>query len=129
MPVINNLEEILKNMTPILNEGEYVFISVQNLNEIPYEDVLCFFREKEGITVIIEKSKAEILKLNYIYTAAWITLNVYSSLNAVGLTAVFSKELANHGLSCNVVAGYYHDHIFVDYRDAKRALEVLNNIL
>ena len=115
-------------MTPTLNSGEYVFVSVQNLNEIPINDVVSHFREKEGVTIIIEKSKAEALKLNYSYTAAWITLNVHSSLNAVGLTAAFSKKIANHGLSCNVVAGFYHDHIFVEHKDANKALEVLRNI-
>ena len=114
-------------MTPSLNSGEYVFVSVQNLNDIKIDDIVGHFREKEGVTIIIEKSKAEILKLKYSYTAAWITLNVHSSLNAVGLTATFSKELAKHGLSCNVVAGFYHDHIFVEYKDAKKAMEVLRN--
>ncbi|MDB2656903.1 ACT domain-containing protein [Crocinitomicaceae bacterium] len=125
MAGISNISEILKNMTPRLNEGEYVFVTVQCLDEIPLQEVICFFREKEGVTIIIEKSKADSLKLKYTYTAAWITLNVHSSLNAVGLTAAFSNELANNGLSCNVVAGYYHDHIFVEYQDANRALEVL----
>ena len=126
MEGINNLEEILKNMTPTLNSGEYVFVSIQDLNEMPINDVVGHFREKEGVTIIIEKSKAEALKLKYSYAAAWITLNVRSSLNTVGLTAAFSKELAKHGLSCNVVAGFYHDHIFVEYKDAKKALKVLS---
>lgn len=128
MTSISNIEDLLKNLTPVLNDGEYVFVSVENLNEIPFQDIICFFREKEGLTIILEKTKAEVLKLKYSYTAAWITLNVHSSLNAVGLTASFSKELADHGLSCNVVAGYYHDHIFVDYKDANKALEVLRSI-
>ena len=128
MEGISNLEEILKNMTPTLNDGEYVFVSVQNLDKIPMNDSICHFKEKEGVTIIIEKSKAEKLELKYDYTAAWITLNVHSSLNAVGLTAVFSQKLANHGLSCNVVAGFYHDHIFVESHDAEKAIEVLKGI-
>lgn len=115
-------------MNPTLNEGVYVFVSVHSLDEIPIEEIVCFFREKEGLTIIIEKSKAENLSLKYSYAAAWITLNVNSSLNAVGLTAAFSNELADNGLSCNVVAGYYHDHIFVHYEDANHALEVLSNL-
>ncbi|MCH2235920.1 MAG: ACT domain-containing protein [Crocinitomicaceae bacterium] len=115
-------------MTPELNSGEYVFVSIQNLNEITINDVVGHFKEKEGVTIIIEKSKAETLNLKYSYTAAWITLNVHSSLNAVGLTAAFSRELAKHGLSCNVVAGFYHDHIFVEYNDANKAMEVLKSI-
>lgn len=128
MTGISNIEEILKNMKPVLNEGKYVFSSVKGLEEIPFEDIICLFREKEGITVILEKRKADLLNLKYNFISAWITLNIHSSLNAVGLTSAFSKELANYGLSCNVVAGYYHDHIFVDYKDANKALEVLRSI-
>jgi uncharacterized protein len=112
-------------MTPKLNKGEYVFVSVQNLNTIKVEDIICSFRESEGISIIIEKTKADKLNLSYDFIASWITLTVHSSLDAVGLTAVFSSELAKYGISCNVVAGFYHDHIFVNHKDSKNALETL----
>jgi hypothetical protein len=63
--------------------------------------------------------------LEYSFTASWITLTVHSSLTAVGLTASFSKALSDENISCNVVAAYFHDHIFVDAKDASRAMEVL----
>jgi hypothetical protein len=53
-------------------------------------------------------------------------LTVYSSLEAVGLTAAFSRALSEGGIGCNVVAAFYHDHIFVDRKDAKKAMEILN---
>lgn len=105
-----------------------MFSTVINPDEISRTDTLCEFREEEGITIIIEKSKADKYKLPYNYIASWITLSVHSSLEAVGLTAAFSSELANHGISCNVVAGYYHDHIFVDQRDERKAMKVLENM-
>ena len=123
-----NLPKLIQNMSPSLQEGDYVFVSVSSLEQIPREDTLGEFKEAEGITVIIEKSKADQLQLSYDYIAAWITLKVHSSLNAVGLTAVFAEALAQNNISCNVVAGYYHDHIFVDQRDANKALQVLRKL-
>ncbi len=56
---------------------------------------------------------------------ARITLNVHSALEAVGLTAAVATALTREGISANVVAAYYHDHIFVPEVDAERALEAL----
>ena len=88
-------------------------------------DPVMFFRETEGMTVILEKSTAGRLQLEYTYVAAWITLTVHSSLEVVGLTAAFATALAKENISCNVVAGYYHDHLFVDVKDAAKAMAVL----
>jgi len=123
-----NLSKLVKGMTPQLNKGEYVFAVIHDINSLNLPDVICHFKEKEGITIIIERTKADEFNLKYDYVAAWITLLVYSSLEAVGLTAIFSAALAKHGISCNVMAGYYHDHIFVDIKDANKAVEVLNNL-
>ncbi|MGP2552212.1 ACT domain-containing protein [Mucilaginibacter rubeus] len=62
---------------------------------------------------MLKKETADKLNLEYSYIAAWITLTIHSSLEAPGLTAVFATALANENISCNVVAAYYHDHIFV----------------
>lgn len=109
-------------MRPELHDGEFVFCSADKF--IP--DAMMCFREAEGVTVILEKGRADQLGLKYEFIAAWITLTVYSSLEAVGLTAAFSTRLADAGISCNVVAGFYHDHIFVNRADAANAMNVLN---
>jgi hypothetical protein len=123
-----NLSKLIKNLAPQLNKGEFVFTSVKDSKIIEGADIIGEFKEAEGTTIIISKSKADALKLQYSFVAAWITLKVHSSLNAVGLTALFSSELAKHNISCNVIAGYYHDHIFVNVNDADRAIEVLKNL-
>ncbi|WP_229764900.1 ACT domain-containing protein, partial [Vibrio cholerae] len=40
-------------------------------------------------------------------------------------TAAFATKLAEHGISANVIAGYYHDHIFVQKEKAQQALQAL----
>lgn len=123
-----NLNKLLQTMKPVLNAGEYVFCSVNNLSRIDSTDILLSFKEKEGITIITDKTIADKLNLEYSFIAAWITLTVHSSLEAVGLTAAFSKALTDANISCNVVSGYYHDHIFVNIQDAKKSIDILNRL-
>jgi hypothetical protein len=123
-----NLSELIKGMTPQHIPGAYVFATVKDISTIDRADTICEFKEKEGTTVVIEKGKADELHLQYDYIAAWITLTIHSSLDAVGLTAAFATALAQHNISCNVIAGYYHDHIFVDSKDVDKALSVLKQL-
>ncbi len=123
-----NLKELIQSMNPVLNEGAYVFTTVSSVENIPRDKTICEFKEQEGITVVLEKPLADQLNLPYSYVASWITLNVHSALEAVGLTAAFATELANHDLSCNVIAGYFHDHIFVDIANGAKAIEVLRQL-
>jgi uncharacterized protein len=123
-----NLSQLLKTMNPYLNEGDYVFCTVENLKDISLNDILFHFKEKEAVTIIVKKEYADKMNSSYSYIAAWITLTVHSSLEAVGLTAAFSKALAEKNISCNVVAAFYHDHIFVAKKDAEKAMEILNEL-
>src|SRR5437868_13043043 len=104
-----NIRSLLKNMTPKLNAGEYVFCSLHSISSLNPEDIIGTFKEEEGWTVILPKALADKLNYEYSYIASWITLTIHSSLEAVGLTAAFSNALAEESISCNVVAAYYHD--------------------
>jgi uncharacterized protein len=116
----NDLTQLLKTMQPQLQTGDYVFCTVSDLAVINIADVL--------ITLILKKDIADHLSLSYSYIAAWITLTVHSSLEAVGLTAAFAKALSNANISCNVVAAFYHDHIFVAKADSDKAMQVLYSL-
>ena len=123
-----NIEVLIKEMKPYLNNGEYVFTTINHLKNINPEDIIGQFKEKEGTTLILERKKADELNLVYHFIASWITLKIHSALDAIGLTAAFSSELTKHNISCTVIAGFYHDHIFVDKKDETKAIEVLVNL-
>jgi hypothetical protein len=124
----SDLNKLIKGLSPKLNDGEYVFTSIKNIELLNTSEVICTLKEKEGLTLILERSRADQLGLKYNFIASWITLEVHSSLNAVGLTSLFTTELADNAISCNVIAGYYHDHIFVSTKDSLKTLEILNHL-
>ncbi len=123
-----NLQTLLKTMQPKLNLGEYVFCTTNDIASVSLIHPILIFKEEEAITIIVKKEIADSLKLEYSFISSWITLTVHSSLAAVGLTAAFSKALSDNGISCNVVAAFYHDHIFVDKKDAEKAMNILNRL-
>jgi uncharacterized protein len=128
MPSETNLSVLIKNMQPLLNEGQYVFCTILSKKDLDFNKIILFFKEKEGFTIVVEKDYADEKCYAYTSTFSWITLLVHSSLEAVGLTAAFSNALAEHHISCNVVAGFYHDHIFVQHEFALKAVAVLSEL-
>ncbi len=122
------LDLLLKGMKPKLHAGKYVFATVATTEHIQRNDILGEFKEEEGTTVILAQQKADALQLSYEFVAAWITLTIHSSLEAHGLTAAFATTLAKNKISCNVIAGYYHDHLFVPYHEGEKAIKVLNGL-
>jgi len=122
-----DLQQLLKSMKPEHNSGDYVFCKVEDPSQINLNEIVMLFKEKEAITLILEEETAVKLNLDYPVVMSWITLTVHSSLEAVGLTAAFSKALSENDISCNVVAAFYHDHIFVSKKDTAKAMEILNS--
>jgi len=121
-----DLERLLKSMKPEHVSGDYVFCKVEKFENMDLNNVVMLFKEKEAITLILKKEIADQLQFDYSVVMSWITLTVHSSLEAVGLTAAFSKALSEKNISCNVVAAYYHDHIFVNQKDIDEAMKVLS---
>jgi len=126
MSGITDLDELLRSMSPKLMESEFVFCTVSGVLA-DYVDLnpVATFIESEGLTLVLEKSVAETAGLSFDGTYSQITLTVYSSLEAVGLTAAVASKLASKGISANVIAAYYHDHIFVQSSKAGAAVSAL----
>ncbi|MDW2983260.1 MAG: ACT domain-containing protein [Rhodanobacter sp.] len=122
---VSNLAELLRSMQPVLNRGVYAFATLP-AGRVPDRLVpIATFREREGLTLIVEEPQAQDAGLAVLFRAAWITLSVHSDLHAVGLTAAVATALAEAGISCNVVAAAHHDHLFVPVESASRAIAAL----
>lgn len=116
-------------MDPQLDARQFVFCSVAPEGaDLAALSPQGMFREKEGLTLILERRTAEAHGLAFEGAFAMITLHVHSSLQAVGLTAAFARRLAQRQISANVVAGYYHDHIFVAVADAEKAITAVRGL-
>ena len=116
-------------MSPEMDDQDYLFTVYDTGSSVPKSlDYWAMIREKEGTTYIITTDEAQKYGIKAEGIFKRITFNVYSSLEAVGLTAVVATALAEHGISANVVAGYYHDHLFVPEEKAKEALAVLRRL-
>ncbi|MEM9776200.1 MAG: ACT domain-containing protein [Chloroflexota bacterium] len=130
MSGVTNLSQLLAHMSPKLIDGDFVFISKPNSSygsHIELEPVAAVL-EPEGLTLIIPQNKADEHHISYEGIYKMITLEVHSSLEAVGLTAAFATKLAEHHISANVIAGFYHDHIFVQASAAARAIAALKEL-
>jgi hypothetical protein len=117
-----------QDLRPVLYPDPYVFVSVPVLPPeagAPGTGLFAVIREDEGITLVLTRDQADRLGLGYEYVAARITLTIGSALAAVGLTAKVSQVLATAGISCNVIAGLAHDHLFVDEARGPEALALL----
>jgi hypothetical protein len=128
MPPISDLATLLRSLQPELHEGIFVFATLEAGQQVDPAELVALVREPEGISVVVAEQVAKRLGLNAVFRCGWITLTVNSDLQAVGLTAAFSTALGQAGISCNVVAGTNHDHIFVPLERAADAMAVLQRL-
>ncbi len=125
---ISNLAVLLASMEPVLHEGIYAYCVVAHEANVSNFSPVATVRESEGLTLVVPEGQAIKAGLPVLFRAAWITLTVHSDLQAIGLTAAFSTALGQAGISCNVVAGAFHDHIFVPVEQAQSALAALQGL-
>ena len=120
-----NLKTLLASMSPTLDDTEWVFALVGEEDAfLLMPHAIATFREAEGLTLVLPQAAADDLE-SVSAPMKRIILDVHSSLEAVGLTAAVAGALAEEGISANVIAAYYHDHIFVPKASADHALAVL----
>jgi uncharacterized protein len=114
-----------RDIRPELSAEPYVFAAGE-----PPRGVTPFavIREDEGVTVVLTRADADQAGMAYDYVAARITLQVGSALTDIGLTALFSRTLADAGISCNVIAGLAHDHLFVGWEQGEPARALLSEL-
>ena len=125
-----DLNALLKDLRPSLAPSTYVFCTIEGARygDLAHTQPLASITEREGLTLVMTQAHADQAELAYDGTFRCITLDCHSSLEAVGLTAAVTGELATHGISANVIAGYHHDHIFVPSRQAEPALRLLETM-
>jgi hypothetical protein len=124
-----DLKTLLKTLRPELLEQEFVFCSVQGeLMDYSHLNPVASFMETEGLSLIVPLALAEQHAITYTGIFKQISLSVHSSLEAVGLTAAIASALAAQGISANVVAAYYHDHIFVPRDKAEASMKALSEL-
>lgn len=128
MAAIKDLNQLLASMEPVLKEEVFVFATLTASSQLPFDLIEASIKEEEGLSVLVTEKIAHTYGLEAQFRSAWITLNVHSDLAAVGLTAAFASALGEVGLSCNVVAGNYHDHILVPYDKADLAMRTLKGL-
>ena len=125
-----DLEKLLASMSPVLMDGEYVFCNFRNAQygDRPELEPFASCIEPEGLSLIVPRSRADANGLDYETVFRGITLTIHSSLDAVGLTAAVSAKLSKYGISANVIAGHFHDHIFVQSEHAEKAMAALGEL-
>jgi hypothetical protein len=128
MPGITDLQQTLSSIKVVCDDVQYGFASIPDSFGIDSEKVLATFHENGRLAVIAPKSYLDPKGIDSEGPYAKLTIDVHTSLELVGLTAVMAAKLAEHGISANVVAAFYHDHVFVQYKLREKAASLLEDL-
>lgn len=125
-PGETSLSKLFSTLISTPHPTTYVFATFSDHSALPrVAEIQLFFREAEGVTVITTLEYATAQKINYFFPCRMITLNVTSSLEAVGFMAVLATRLAEANIGVNPVRGFYHDHLFVPAEEVDETASVL----
>lgn len=123
-----DLHTLRSRMSPHLHGERYVYCCAAEGRVPEGLQPVGTFREAEGLTLIVPREQADGAGLSYQFECALVTLDVHSSLDAVGFIASVSDALAKERIPCNVVSAYFHDHLFVPYEHRHRVMDVLQQL-
>jgi hypothetical protein len=112
VPGETDLDAMLRQLTVTVRPGRFTVVPVER-PVVLGDGVETVLREEEGTTVVATVEAAAREGWDVGFEAAWLTLDVHSALEAVGLTAAVATALAAEAIPCNVLAGYHHDHLLV----------------
>lgn len=126
---LTDITELLKSMAPALSSERYAFATIEENAARNLDcDPVMHFKEDEGVTLILREEDAIRLDIDHEFICQKITLTVHSALEAVGFMAAISAKLKEVGVPCNVVAGYYHDHLFIPVDKVETAMRALDEL-
>jgi hypothetical protein len=128
MSGITDLQQTLSSLKVICDDVQYGFASIPDDSGIDREKVLATFQENSRLAVIAPKTYLDSKNIDNEGPYAKLTIDVHTSLELVGLTAAMAAKLAEHGISANVVAAFYHDHVFVQYDLRAKAIGLLESL-
>ncbi|RWF85880.1 MAG: ACT domain-containing protein [Mesorhizobium sp.] len=124
-----DLKKLLATMTPELRPGTHVFATLPPDAPVPDGlEPMMLFREREGTTAIALEERAKAAGLETVFRCRMVTLNIHSSLEAVGFLAAITTRLAAAGIGVNPVSAFYHDHLFVPADQAEEAMAILKRL-
>jgi uncharacterized protein len=125
---VRDLARLLREMRPRLHTERVAFCALADGAPVP-DAAISWFREAEGVSIVVPTEAARASGLAFDGEMAWITLEVHSALDAVGLTAAVSAALTAEGIPCNVVAALRHDHLFVPSERSADAMRALGELV
>lgn len=120
-----DLDVLITAMRPTLDARHFVYVTTQKCVDSAALRPVMVFEEVEGTTLILEAATAKTHGLESVFACRMITLNVHSSLEAVGFIAKIASRLAAAGMGVNPVSGYFHDHLFIAEDQAAEAMALL----
>ena len=133
-----DLSKLIKSMSPSLDDETFIFGNIPAKSASTLQDAATLLTgksaqmilwENEGWTVIVPEKEAEAGSFQAMFPCKKITLNVHSSLDAVGFMAAVTRKLATLKIGVNPVAGYFHDHLFVPVGKESAVLEALKEMV